>query len=410
MVTLTPDLAREIAVQAQLLPGSGFISQDADYHPQPAVASDILGHLGLMQMDPLMRVGKAHHLTAGARLPARSSHARTAPMDASLWSEQGAEIPESFENFTNVACLFPMSDWPALSQLRAGHRARYDSVIASGEIDAEQRTRAEAEILAVIADSDGVTLADLRKRDPRENSWGWTPSVRVAESLNFRGILASTARQGNQRVLNLAERVVPSHLLNGDLAEDQSLDAMAMRALNAFGIATVSDITRHWRLSAQTIAAAVSAAAERHGLTAVNVDGSTEVHYLAPWATHLVDAVPGHRPPASEARIIGPFDGLLRDRTRAKRLFGFEYLFEAYVPEPKRIYGAYVVGVLLGHEFVARVDAFREGGVLVGRRIWAEPGVPLRTARAAANAGLTRLAKQLGTNGVSVAPQAIRLA
>ena len=75
------------------------------------------------------------------------------------------------------------------------------------------------------------------------------------------------------------------------------------------------------------------------------------------------------------------------DRPFIRRLFGFDHVIEVYKREHERVYGYYVLPLLLGDRFVGRADlkADRARGVLQIKRFTPEPGIrrtPRRAARA----------------------------
>ncbi|HYG81668.1 MAG TPA: crosslink repair DNA glycosylase YcaQ family protein, partial [Pyrinomonadaceae bacterium] len=122
---------------------------------------------------------------------------------------------------------------------------------------------------------------------------------------------------------------------------------------------------------------------------------------VADWERRL-RALPA---PPERTRLLSPFDPVLRDRARARRLFGFDYRFEAFVPEPQRRYGYYVLPILEGDRLVGRLDPKfeRREGLLNVRKVYWEPNVRvtrlrLRNLERAAE----RLAQLIGARRVAL--------
>ena len=76
-------------------------------------------------------------------------------------------------------------------------------------------------------------------------------------------------------------------------------------------------------------------------------------------------------------RIINPFDPAIRDRQRLRRLFGFEYRNEMFVPRAQRRWGYYVYPLLEADRFVGRIElkGDRGEGRMRVTGFWSEPGI-----------------------------------
>lgn len=74
--------------------------------------------------------------------------------------------------------------------------------------------------------------------------------------------------------------------------------------------------------------------------------------------------------------LLSPFDNLVIQRDRLKRIFDFDYQLECYVPSNKRKYGYFMLPVLWGNEFVAKLDpkAKRASNLLLVKKLLFEPG------------------------------------
>jgi hypothetical protein len=323
----------------------------AQFGGEPAKDSArVLRRLGLLQLDALRRVDRAHRLTCLARMPANAS---VESVDGGLWSSGPAR---AFETWVHAACLVPAEDWPLLRLARA----------KTADRERKPDEAACAEVLAIVGGSEhGVTIREIEGAGPRTDGWEWSERKRAAEHLLWCGELICSERRGNRRVYDLPERRLPQSVLETELSREAILETIATRVLNATGVATTQDVAVYYNLT-------TAEAAE--GLASCGANPVTVQGWPTPAWTLQKDP-PAHQL-LPEARLIGPFDNLIWDRDRTRRVHDFDYSFEAYKPAHKRVYGHYVMGVLDTHgRMLGRVDLRRQAGALEVIRSFAEPEV-----------------------------------
>ena len=73
--------------------------------------------------------------------------------------------------------------------------------------------------------------------------------------------------------------------------------------------------------------------------------------------------------------LLCPFDNLMWDRPFLRRLFGFDHLIEVYKREHERVYGYYVLPLLIGDRFAGRAD-LKADRATVSSRSAASPPSP----------------------------------
>jgi uncharacterized protein YcaQ len=216
----------------------------------------------------------------------------------------------------------------------------------------------------------------LRSRDLEDRSvsaWhssGWTHGRNVSLMLEFlsaRGEIAVAGRAGNERLWDLAERVLPADI--GRISAREAEGQLARRRLKSLGLARPNH------------SGDIGVRASVEGLP-------------GGW---LVDPEVLDLPFEGRTAILSPFDRLIYDRRRALELFGFDYRLEIYVPPAKRRWGYYVLPVLNGDRLVAKVDAKadRDAGVLRIPSLYLEAGATNDDARAV-QTELNTLAEWLG--------------
>lgn len=244
----------------------------------------------------------------------------------------------------------------------------------------------------------------IRRRDGQpyaESSLRWgrpSDGKTVLDGLLYEGRLALAGRRGPDRLYDLAERVLPEEVRQQPTPPaDAARIELVRRSARSLGVATVADLASVFQLKLAETKAAVRSLVAEGSLVEVAVEGWRGPAYLDP-AVRI--------PRTVEARaLLGPFDSLTWSRERTSRVFGFDFTFEIYVPEPKRRYGYYVLPFLLGDRLVARVDlkADRRRSALVVAGAFAEPGVDAVSVAGELREELGQVAAWLGLEGVDAA-------
>lgn len=353
-IALSKADARRIAVAAQGL------SQAARFVDGLAV----LSHLGAIQLDAIQRVDKAHRLTCFARL---REHVGRAAVDDWFW---GSGPARAFESSAHAVCLLPVADWP----LWGFRRRRTLDVSWRPPLTITKR------ILDKVDSAGPLTLRQIEGED-RSAGWDWSATKQAAEFLVWTGQLVCCERRGNQRLYDLPQRRLPPSVLSAVPSYDESVRQLAERAARALGVATRADLAEYFRTSPKDVARGIELA----GLAQVEVEGWDDPAWAWPAA---LDTSASGAPPT----LVGPFDNLIWDRDRTRRLFDFDVVFEAYKPPGKRKFGYYVLPLLVGDRLVGRVDLARRGGTL--KVLATHPDTPAFAEHL--HTALARLAAQLG--------------
>jgi len=109
------------------------------------------------------------------------------------------------------------------------------------------------------------------------------------------------------------------------------------------------------------------------------------------------------------AAFIAPLDNVAWDRELLRQVFAFDYCLEIYKPKERRDYGYYVLPVLYGDRFIARVEPVfdKKARVLRIAGWWWEKGIRPDVAMKEALGACTReFAAYLGAATVELSGQA----
>jgi uncharacterized protein YcaQ len=339
--TLSGAEARRAVLAAQGFTGRNRRAQD----PTPAKRRvlSLVDRLGLLQLDSVSAVVRSHYLPAFSRLGAYNR----ADVDALAWRDHAL-----FEAWAHEASLLPVRFEPLL-RWRQSHVAAAAQMPGKSFHHATQLPELIATVVAEIGARGPLAASDLRhlEADPRRGGswWNWSKVKAVLEYLFATGQVQVADRRGFERRYDLPERVLPADVRRTPTPEEADAHrALLLHAARALGVATVTDLADYFRMKNAVAATRVSDLVEAGALVEVGVEGWGAPAYV----------VPGLQIPRRvRARsLLSPFDPVVWCRPRAMRLYDYHYRIEIYTPEPKRVFGYYVLPFLLGDRLVGRVD------------------------------------------------------
>lgn len=350
----------------------------------------IIKKLGFVQLDTIQNVSRAHHHI----LWSRNQNYREAMLDQHL-----SEKEHLFEHFTHDASVIPLDYYPMWTRQFGRLKNWLDGY------KGYQQRLAEADLPAIKSriESEGPlsTHAFDTKIAGKKQMWSRPPHKIALDYMWYCGELSTSHREKFKKFYDLSHRVIPKHHIEQKLSDDEQVNWLCHAALERLGVASLKEIKNFWDASDLKEVESWIKDAAHVKVEWQSADGNW-LQAIAP--SDIEQRLESLSPATSRLRIINPFDPAIRDRARLKKLFGFDYTIEIFVPKPKRKWGYYVYPLLEGSRFVGRIElkADRKKGILNVINFWKESGVKWGEPRhKKLDAELDRLARFAGLDQVN---------
>ena len=299
-----------------------------------------LAHHGYVQIDPINICGRMHDLILRNRVRDYREgalhefiHARTRP---------------GFEHYlpgAGILVAFPLEAWPFLTGRM--QRREFTRNLHSGKFTPREAVLAE-KILAEIAARGPLSSDDFEHDGRARSPWGTGGTLvkRVLEKFFAHGRVLIAARRNFRRVYDLPERVLPAAVL-----------AQPSHPEREVAVWIVLTKLRQRRLVALK-RDELPLVADR--VQPVVIDGADcPTLYCLRDDAPLFDEIQNRKSKIENSvapLLLAPLDPLIYDRRVTAALWGFDYTWEVYTPEHKRVRGYYALPLLAGTELVGHID------------------------------------------------------
>jgi len=317
--------------------------------------TDVLGafeRLRSIQFDPIAPVGCNHDLVLQSRVPGYK---------IGDWQKAAYEQRRVYDGWDKQASLVLVEGWNLRRAFHDWHRPHFRRIF-------DDHSHAVEAVLSELR-ARGPLLPKEFEFQERKVEWkgSWFgPNVtkQALRALWHTGQVMTAGRRGQHHVYDLTERILPPEIVSQPRhGFEEAVKGLVLERHKAVGLLRPTAPQEVWSFNkvGPIKKAAYEEFAASGDLTQVDVEGVT---FFASKA--FIESLGDD--PGSAVRFLAPLDQFMWDRKAIAHLFGFDYLWEIYVPEPKRRWGYYVLPVLYRDRLVARIELWARKGVLEVKR------------------------------------------
>jgi hypothetical protein len=210
-------------------------------------------------------------------------------------------------------------------------------------------------VMRLLKTDGALTIRDIEDDVLVEKVHVWAsrkPSKRALQLAFYEGRVTISERNGMLKTYDLMDRHFAWDRLPKAASAREITGYLLDRALRAQGVVSLDSICHLDAPSKKAVRRLIEARVRRKELSPVVVEGAgKQEHWAQPETLEVLSPEA-----AGRVHILSPFDPLIIQRKRTHLIFGYEHLFEAYVPKEKRRLGYFALPVLVGDQIVAALD------------------------------------------------------
>lgn len=156
-------------------------------------------------------------------------------------------------------------------------------------------------------------------------------------------------RDGFQRVYDLPENIIPSHIDTSTPDWREYYSYLIQNTLHAQGIASRNELFHLRHIDHAKFDQVLRELLEERKIVPVKIEQLKTMYTMAYYLDPSIKI-------SNRVSILSPFDNLIIWRNRLKGVFDFDYTLECYLPAHKRAYGYFCLPVLMKDKFIGRMD------------------------------------------------------
>lgn len=320
--------------------------------------------MGVLQIDTINVVARSPYFVLFSRLGIYQP----------AWLDELLTEGAIFEHWAHAACFIPIEDFSLIRRFILDG----DRVKGYGDWITENHEVIDG-VLSTIRSTGPVKSADFKSQKESGGWWNRKVEKWALEYWLDHGELMVSRRENFQRVYDLTERVHPGWDDEQVPSRDEVICELIRKSVKALGVARPEWIADYYRLPKREVFNRLPEMVARGELLEVRVKEWNDSALYSPHHEPLIQSAVRSQLEASQTTLLSPFDPVTWDRTRARELFNYDFMIQAYTPADKRQFGYFPLPILHKGALIGRLDAkaFRKEGVFEIRGFYPERDIIL---------------------------------
>jgi len=338
MIEVSSDTARKFILDVQGLRTN---------KPSKSVMS-VAKRIHSIQIDTMSVVSRSHNLITYNRFPQYK--------EGDIWKHlKGGKL---FEYWSHALCLIPIETYPFYAKKMEYARNTTKGYYQRFGVKMKDTVKKVYEYIK----KNGVTSSS----DFKSESLGWGGSLesRSMQYLHYTGQIMIAYRKNFQKFYDLTERVLPANVDSIPMENSEIARFTVETTLGSLGLGNNQDIRTYlgrwpaqflWNGRRPKIDGYLDELVREGKVERVSIEGVKDHYYMLSKNVKRmnIETLDSEEP----AKLLSPFDNIMRERHYPLNIWNFDYKLESYVPASERKYGYHVLPILDESNIVGRVDA-----------------------------------------------------
>lgn len=315
---------------------------------------DVARRIHNIQIDTISVVSRSHNLITYNRFAGYK--------EGKIWD--ALKNGQLFEYWSHAMCLIPIEAFP----FYAWKMQHYPEKLWSNYVKwAKENEHVIESVYSHVKKNGATASATVGGKNEGEKGWWGMKAERMAlEFLHIDGRLMVAYRKKFQKYYDIPERVLPANVDSEPMDDDQVLSYLGKTILGSLGLVSAEDMKSYmgnlpskilWN-GRRTEIEKYLQHLETEGLASeVQIKGVKERYFVLKKNASKLERAKPHDGEEVPMKLLSPFDNIIRERHIPRKMWGFNYKIECYVPKEKRVHGYYVLPLLDQDCLVGRVDA-----------------------------------------------------